>query len=490
MAAPLFVIVMHGSGRYYLDPLIAAGRLPNVAAIARAGHQRYFASELPLAAGAWVTMLTGQSIGVHGVFDYIDFDARHYDGMAGHRASSATYADRTIQSVLSAAGKRVASIYLPMTSPPWPIEGVMISGFPLPDERHPPTYPADLASRLPPFGQDKLLTLQYRQRDRIEAYLQFNLRQIEAVTQKIWRDGYDVLLTCIPTPDLAHHYFWQPDDPAALEQIYCYYDRVDEVIGRLTAAAGDATVVVMSDHGGRAAPERLFGVNAWLAESGYLTRRRSYLAQNATVSAANAGVNWAKRLRLNHMLAGGIRGRLRRRVTSITHNTAFVDWSRTRAYGLDFICPLAGVEINLRNRQQHGIVLAHEYDPLRDELVERMTSLQDATTGKPVFSAVHRREDLFRGDHVDRVPDIIGMLTADYDVKTQLDLPVVGPNAGQWDYPFMGYHGQDAFFAARGAGISRCSSSEMGRMVDVAPTLLHLAGVDIPGWMEGRPFHC
>src|SRR5689334_2828798 len=123
MAAPLFVIVMHGSGRYYLDPLLAAGRLPNVAAVVRDGHQRYFASELPLAAGAWVTMLTGQSIGVHGIFDYIDLDARHYDGMAGRHASSTAYGARTIQSVLSAAGKRVASIYLPMTSPPWPING-------------------------------------------------------------------------------------------------------------------------------------------------------------------------------------------------------------------------------------------------------------------------------------------------------------------------------------------------------------------------------
>lgn len=480
---------MHGSGRYYVDPLLSAGRLPNVATIVREGYQRYVVSELPLAAGAWVTMLTGQSIGEHGVFDYLDLDARYYDGMAGRRASSSTYAHRTIQSVMSAAGKRVASIYLPMTSPPWPINGVMISGFPLPDERHPPTYPPELASSLPAFAEDKLLTLQYRQRERIENYLRFNLHQIDEVTQSIWRDGYDVLLTCIPTPDLAHHYFWQPNDPEALEQIYRYYDQVDQTIGRLIAAAGDATIVVMSDHGGRAAPERLFGVNAWLAATGYLKRSHSLFARDASISMANAAVNLGKRLRVNHMLAGAIRGRLRRRITSVTHNTAFVDWSRTRAYGLDFICPLTGVEINLKNRQQEGHVSSHDYEPLRDELIERMAALEDALTGKRVFTSVHRREDLFRGDHVDRVPDIIGVLTEDYDVKTQLDLPTVGPNAGQWDYPFMGYHGQDAFFAVRGAGVSPGSSATLGRMVDIAPTLLHLAGVDIPVWMEGRLLH-
>jgi predicted AlkP superfamily phosphohydrolase/phosphomutase len=480
---------MHGSGRYYLEPLFAAGRMPQLRALADEGHQRYFRSEMPLAAGAWVTLLTGQSVGVHGVLDYIDLDARAYDGLAHRHASSAQYSDQTIHTVLSRAGRRVASIYLPMTSPPWAIDGMIVSGFPLKDERRPETYPAELADRLPPFSPHKLFTLRYEQEDLIDDYLRYNLRRIEDLTRATCRERYDVVLSCLPTPDIAHHYFWRPDDPSALERIYGYYDEVDAVIGRIVQDIDDqTTVVVLSDHGGRAAPARTFGVSRWLADEGYLTTRRSVVARPSAIRTTNRILNWGKRMRLNHLLAPGIRGGVRRRVSALTHNTTFIDWSRSRAYGLDFVCPLAGVEINLQNRQPAGIVATTDYEPLRREIIARLEHTADPDTGKRVFQQVLPREEIFHGPHLDRFPDVVGVLTDDYDVKAHLDLPAIGPNPGQWDYPFLGYHGCDAFFAARGPAIRRGSTTMMSPMFDVAPTMLALAGVEPPAWMEGRPF--
>lgn len=489
MAPKLLAVVMHGSGRYYLDPLFTAGRLPRLQQLAAAGHQRYFQTALPIAAGAWVTLLTGQSVATHGVIDYVDLDARAYDGMAGRYASSADYHDRTMLSVISDAGLRVASIYLPMTHPPWPVNGMIISGFPLPDERHPPTWPPELAQTLPPFSPDKIFSLSYQDPEKVEAYLRFNAAQIERVTtDAIQSSKYDVILSCLPTPDLAHHYFWRPDDPTALERIYGFYDDVDARMGRLFDLVDpETTIVVFSDHGGRAAPRKLFGVNSWLADAGYLARRRSVLASPA-VAVTNRIVNWAKQRRLNHALAGVIRGRLRQRVSAMTHNIAFVDWSRSRAYGLDFICPLAGVEINLKGRQAHGIVSSGDYEPLRDEIAERLSRFTDPDTGRPVFARVCRREELFDGLHLERFPDVIGVMADDYDVKGHLDVPALGPNRGSFDYPYMGYHGHDAYFCARGPGVPVGVGPSTARMEDLAPTLLRLAGLAPPPFMDGRPF--
>jgi predicted AlkP superfamily phosphohydrolase/phosphomutase len=486
----LLVIFMHGGGSYYLDPLLASGRLPFLDRHRREGHQRYFQTEFPIAAGAWVTLLTGQSTATHGVLDYIDRDARSYDGMAGRPASSADYSDKTVQTILSNAGRRIASIYLPMTNPPWAVNGVMISGFPLTDERRPPTYPPELSEGLSPFSDQRLLTLRYEEPELVGAYLRHNLQRIEEVTATFCRDRqYDVILTCLPTPDLAHHYFWRPDDPEAIERIYEQYESVDQTIGRLTDRMGPRDVVVVcSDHGGRAAPSRVVGINRWLIDGGYLVKRESAFASSGAIGLTNRAVSWAKRQRINQLLANQITGRLRRRVSSMTQNTAFVDWSRTRAYGLDFFCPLAGVEINLEGRQAQGIVAAADYDPLRREIVDRLSRLVDPATDRPIFTRVALREELFEGPHLNRFPDVIGVLGMDYDVKTQLDRPLVGPNHGEPDYPYLGYHGYDAYFCARGPGISAGEGPPTSTMRDLAPTLLTLAGVPPPGFMEGRPF--
>ena len=74
------------------------------------------------------------------------------------------------------------------------------------------------------------------------------------------------------------------------------------------------------------------------------------------------------------------------------------------------------------------------------------------------------------------------------DVKTQLDRPVLGPNHGEPDYPFLGYHGHDAYFCARGPGIVASVGRTTSTMRDLAPTLLTLAGVAPPAFMEGHPF--
>jgi predicted AlkP superfamily phosphohydrolase/phosphomutase len=486
----LLVIFLHGGGRYYLDPLMSAGRLPRLRRLSHEGHQRYFQTEFPIAAGAGGTLLTGQSTARHGVLDYIDRDSRAYDGLAGRPASSADYRDRTVQSILSKAGRRIASIYLPMTNPPWSVNGVMISGFPLADERRPPTCPPELGRMLPPFSEHRLLTLRYEHPERIDAYLTHNLQRIETVSSDYCRDSqYDVILTCLPTPDLAHHYFWRPDNLAALERIYGHYEAVDATIGRLADAMADRdTVVVCSDHGGRAAPGKLLGINRWLMDAGYLVARRSSFAGRGAVGITNRAVAWAKRQRLNHVLANRITGRLRRRVSSMTQNTAFVDWSRSRAYGLDFFCPLAGVEINLAGRQAHGIVASRDYEPIRREIVGRLSEVLDPESGHPVFARVCLREELFEGEHIDRFPDVVGVLKDDYDVKTQLDRPVIGPNHGEPDYPYLGYHGHDAYFCARGSGIRVGVGPATSTMRDLAPTLLMLAGVAPPAFMEGRPF--
>ncbi len=194
-----------------------------------------------------------------------------------------------------------------------------------------------------------------------------------------------------------------------------------------------------------------------------------------------------RRFRLHQKLRPVLRGRVRQGVLSVTHNDVFLDWSRSQAYGVEFFYPLVGVEINLEGRQQRGIVKRGEYEELRDRIVSSLQALVDPATGRAACRRVCKREEMFHGPYLERIPDIVAVLDDDYDGKVQLAGEVFSDNTLQWEYPFMGYHSREAFFVARGPGIA--SGNELGEtgMIDLAPTLLRLLEVPIPDSMEGKP---
>jgi len=490
MSRRVLAVALHGFGPYYVEPLLAQGRLPVLASLLTAGSSRALIAPFPISASVWVTIFTGQSAGVHGALDYVQVDARSYHGTHARLADTASFADDTVFSILSRHGQRVAAVSLPMTYPPWPVNGVMISGFPMPDERRPPAWPPELAATLAPMAPVRLATLRYERPDAVERYLDHLLGRIEAVTLDLWRSGgYDFMCTCIPAPDLAHHYFWRRDDAAALERIHRVYEKVDALLGRYTRALDERdTLVVFSDHGGGPAPGRAFSVTRWLEREGFLRLRSRHVDRLGVARATNLLVQQARRFRLHQAVRRHLRGRVSEGVLALTHNDAFIDFPRTRAYGVEFFFPLVGVEVNLRGRQQHGVVApGGEYERLRSEICERLAALSDPLTGAAVCCQVLRREEMFHGPHLDRFPDVIAELGSDHDGKVQLLGDVVCENQLNWEYPFMGYHAREGFFAARGAGIAPGRRLLPADMLDLAPTLLQLAGVPVPPSMEGSP---
>jgi predicted AlkP superfamily phosphohydrolase/phosphomutase len=490
MRRRVLAVALHGFGPYYAEPFLREGLLPAFAGVLDRGTSRPLLAPFPISAAAWVTLFTGQSAGVHGALDYVQVDARSYHGTHARLADTAAFADDTVFSILSRHGRRVAAVFLPMTYPPWPINGTMISGFPLPDERRPPTFPPELAQRLAPMAPRRLVRFRYEDRDAIEGYLNHLLARLEEVTLDLWRAGdYDLMCTCVPAPDLAHHYFWARDDPSAWDRMRRVYARVDRTLARYAAALGEGdTLVVFSDHGGGPAPSRMLSVTRWLAEAGLLRLRAPTLDRLGLVGATNRLVQLVRRFRLHQTLRLLLRGAVREGVLSLTHNDAFVDFGATRAYGVEFFYPLVGIEVNLVGRQSQGTVDARdEYEQVRSEVCSRLAALVDGTTGARVCRRVCRREELFHGPHLDRFPDIVAVLDGDYDGKVQLHRDVLADNALNWEYPFMGYHAQEGILAVTGPGVAAGRSLPAAHMQDLTPTLLRLLDVPVPATVEGAP---
>jgi predicted AlkP superfamily phosphohydrolase/phosphomutase len=256
--------------------------------------------------------------------------------------------------------------------------------------------------------------------------------------------------------DRIHHGFWKFMDPEHRKYvpgnpyenaILDYYRHVDGLVARLLEYADEeTTVLVVSDHGAK----RLDGgirINEWLRREGYL----------ATLDAPNGGGP-----------------------TSL--DNLGVDWSKTVAWGEGGY--YSRIFFNVKGREPEGIVEPHEYERVRDELAERIASIPDEL-GRPIETKVYKPEDVY--PEVKGVPpDLIvhfgdlfwravGTLGGDEGIHTfEND---TGPDDAN--------HAQEGLLIMVGPGIAPRERNDM-HLLDVAPTVLDLLGVNQPSTMRGQ----
>src|SRR5439155_593151 len=136
-----------------IDPLFEAGKMPALAGLMARGVRAGLRSTWPpVSAPAWVTFLTGKQPGKHGVFNFQNFDSRHYSGFSETLVNSSWFSGRTLlDHAAGTAGVRTLSYRIPMTYPPWDVpNGVVVSGFPLPDRRRTYVRPVEAEAELGP----------------------------------------------------------------------------------------------------------------------------------------------------------------------------------------------------------------------------------------------------------------------------------------------------------------------------------------------------
>ncbi|HQZ69165.1 MAG TPA: alkaline phosphatase family protein, partial [Planctomycetaceae bacterium] len=257
-------------------------------------------------------------------------------------------------------------------------------------------------------------------------------------------------------PDRIQHMFWRhnvADHPANQGRdtirhknvIDDMYMRMDELISRVRKELHDGDVLfVLSDHG-FCDFSRGVNLNAWLRENGYLTMT------NATDS--------------GEYFAG-------------------VDWSQTKAYAFG----LTGVYINQAGREAKGIVSSADTAELRQELIHKLTGLQDPDRKCQAVYQVHDCHKEYSGPYVSNGPDVIvgyekGYRASWENAVGRCDGSVFRDN----DRPWSGDHCVDPALVP---GMLLCNR-RMPRnltpsILDFAPTILRLFGVPLPGYFDGE----
>ncbi len=159
-------------------------------------------------------------------------------------------------------------------------------------------------------------------------------------------------------------------------------------------------------------------------------------------------------------------------------------WSQMQAFALPAFTN-GHIRINLRGREQNGIVEAEEYDALCDQLIEILYRLQDGRTGKPVVKQVVKtRTSPIANDP--KLPDSDLVVLWQEPITDVVDSPDLG-RIGPLTHCRAGGHKGQGFMMVKGKNITQKDQIIDGETVDLAPTILHLMGAAIPHYLEGKP---
>jgi len=489
------------------------GHLPNLARMIAEGAWGKLRSTLqPVTSAAWTTIMTGANQGKHGLYDFVQ-------RLAGTYSVEVTDASHiklpTILEIASRFGKRVVSINMPYTSPPPPVNGIIVGGPFAPAINKRSVYPADFIPILREIVPDYFILPDYDPStpDPMGAFatrLHEEIEQRERLCLRLMQsETWDLFTVVFMAADEAQHSFWhcQTARPGTKEWshrnvIRDVYQRLDAAIGRLVAQAitdeaFHTTVLVISDHG--AGPLRwLVNLNRWLAQQGFLHYTSSTLTRLAQVRASGLR-NLARayrrivppRLRalLRSQSDGRLFARMKGKLESTINNTA-IDWSRTRAYALG---SGGNLYLNLQGREPQGIIQVEaEYEETRTQIADALKTLSDPEDGSPLVQRVYRREEIYTGPQLAMAPDLV-IEWSDYanwgrGGPALLNTPVL-ENQRHFDLsdqPLSGSHRKDGIIVAYGPSIRKGTAIQNAGLVDVMPTALSLLGLPLPDHLDGK----
>ncbi len=493
----LLIIGLDGADWRILDPWLADGSLPTLAALKSRGSWGELTSTIrPESSIAWTTFATGVNAGKHGVFGFMGQRPDDY-GVTLNTAASVrapTFWERA-----AAAGKKMALLNLPMTYPPRAIpHGAVAAGMLTPDVRSPFTQPPTLRKALLDAVPDYVINVE-RTGLKLQAYIQATTRAIQARARAArWlmqQDDWDAMVVVFSATDRLQHYtlhLLRPDHPRhnpaearhLLPDLLAAYLAIDAAIADLLDTAGpDVTLLLLSDHGFTPAA-RTFYINAWLRDNGWLTLKEPPRTQQADLWRRLRRHAGLRRLKNSLPLVRNVR-----RPPTPAPWLSSIDWPHTRA----FYSPSGGIRFNVRDREPQGVIAKNQIDALSQELIQ---ALFDAAAG--CLARVYAREELYDGPWLDRAPDLIvepmreGRAEQNAIIRNDLAKHHFGDSR-----ELTGNHAYAGILLAAGPGVQRVErgpvplsamppSITAARLVDMAPTILHLLDLPIPTEMDGR----
>jgi predicted AlkP superfamily phosphohydrolase/phosphomutase len=491
------------------------GYLPTLQALRQQGSWgRLSTTAEVMHVSAWPSLYTGTTPGKHGMYHAYQIRAGEQDV---HRTRADECAQLPFWKFLDDAGRRCIIMDAFMNYPLAGFRGIQIleygtwTWFDEPMATPNGVWQEIIGTfgRYPAPEHTKVLSVPepHRFREQLMAGAALKGKVVRwLLREKPW----DMLFVTFGEPHPAGHYLWHLEDAAfpahptagvdgLAHAVRDVYAAVDRAIGEILSALDDSVTVLITSGDGMGPnyagchllPEVLHQLGLF------------YAASVGQDGASGAGVAKGPRPKKSALsvIRDAIPLSVRRAVSrclprhlqhqlSMKWTNANIDWTRTRAFCL----PNANegyVRLNLAGREPQGIVAGGAaYADLLAELQARLQEITNPHNGRVAARQVVCTDDVFPGEQRQNLPDLVVNWDVEARVLSALESEkcgVVRKAAGYQTAPFYtGNHRPAAFVLARGPLIAEGGALSGGHIVDIAPTILTMLGVDPPQHMDGR----
>jgi predicted AlkP superfamily phosphohydrolase/phosphomutase len=412
----------------------------------------------PTAVPAWVCLATSQDPGCLGLYGFHHRSDRSY--CSSQDTMPLSTVEPAIWDYLTREGKRSIIVGVPQCFPPQKTLGISVRCFMTPGkEGNAPSRPLDISNEVfkaegrCSVGTDGVCTDdEVGSRDEVFAS---SRAHFEVVRQLLSTEVWDYFQYIDMGLERIQHMFWkhrkheeavQHRDRRFRDTIHEYYCHLDQELARVLELLNDETILlVVSAH---AAPwqDHSFRVNELLVRTGFLVlnTHTEQIAESAKPE---------------------------------------IDWTRTMAWSEGYFG--TSVCMSVKGRDPLGIIATDDYESVRNKIKAALEAAQDAD-GKPLGTLVFKPEEIYFRT-CGRAPDLIAYVSRPYwwevwgigDPKFQILKNIPAPSESE--------HSQLGAFILAASNSPLQGEITGAHLLDMAPTVLDLAGYEIPPSMQGRP---
>ncbi|RKY30709.1 MAG: hypothetical protein DRP74_06445 [Candidatus Omnitrophota bacterium] len=492
------IICLDGITFPKISQLISKGKLPQFKNLIESGVSANIKSTIPPdSIPAWPSFITGKNPAKHGLLGYFKYFKKRGESEV---INSSMITHQRYWNIFNDCGLSSVIMNLPVTFPPEAIKGIMISDH---------LTPADVAFSHPRALSEKLKQIGYFTELVVTKFFDYDLTSPEPYIYKMNKTkdvalsilknyDWDLFTVGFMTPDKAHHVLGL--ESSGINQIYEAIDSIlKEILGEIDRAKCD--IFILSDHG-VANYEKEFSLHTWLYQKGLLKlnplirqfdHRRIVNAkkQGLVKKCVTEVLNIAYKIKVSLNLPSLPFFHFPRSIIELNSQALCpFDWKNTKVYSL--LPPTSNflpVFINTKGERPYGIVeRGKDYQLLKEYLVDELIKLKDSDTQESVVNKIYEREDLYRGEYLSEMPDLVLELKKNYigftgyaDRKRIID----GKVFKTFKKPVLD-HSMEGVFICSGENMRRNIKLEDVSIMDIFPTVLYSRQLPIPQDIDGQ----